>query len=149
MKTPRQILFEKHQAVTPKLDLIRQRAISPSPALTPALSHPMGEGELYPAGLEKSIPWKLWLELIWPARRVWLGVAGLWVIIAVLNFSIPEEAIVMASSSPMNQKTMAGLQEQNRLMTQLLRADESEVFDAEEPARSRTRSDIRSQQMIG
>ncbi len=133
MKTPRQILFEKHQAISPKLDLIRKQSVPTAP----------GKSQ------EASIPWKLWLELIWPARRIWSGMAGCWMVIAVLNFSTPGEGLMMAGSTLVNRMTMAELQEQNRLLTQLLRGDEGGTSEAEEPVRNRTRSDIRSKQMVG
>ena len=64
MKTPREILFKRHQAVEPKLDSIRQATLAEAFG---AADRPKPVRRLAPYRVCRAI----WCELIWPCRRAW------------------------------------------------------------------------------
>jgi hypothetical protein len=78
MKTPREILFERHEAAEAKLDRIRRRVVA-SLSASPEV------------GLERPCPllWleRLWQELVLPCRAAWLSVGAAWVLILVLHLA--------------------------------------------------------------
>jgi hypothetical protein len=110
MKTPREILLERHEAVEPKLDVLRQAVL---------------DAELGAAGspAETSVTWLtvLWQQLVWPCRRAWIGLAAVWLCILVLH-AVGDGAqrhrpgpVTRASS-----ETLALLHEQTLLRAELL-----------------------------
>lgn len=111
MKTPREIIMERHGAAELALDAIRQRVVT---ELKPNVPSP-----------HASILKLLWIELILPCRRVWMGLAAVWVVILVLNFedhapSANEASRVMASE--ISPQAMSILTEQWRLEDEILAA---------------------------
>jgi hypothetical protein len=82
MKTPREILFEKHKAAQQKLDAIRESVVSecgrPQPQQTANIpAHSVGTLAA------------LWRELFWPYRRIWAGLSVVWVGIIALRLTEP------------------------------------------------------------
>jgi hypothetical protein len=75
MKTPREILFEKHKGAEQKLDAIRASVIAecvrPEPQPT------------------TSVVSALWQELVWPYRSIWAGLSVVWVGIIALWLTEP------------------------------------------------------------
>lgn len=69
MKTPRDLLLARHHPATPQLDAMRAQALA---AAFPNTRAPR------PA-TARIRDW--WQELFWPARRAWLGLAAVWVVI--------------------------------------------------------------------
>lgn len=64
---------------------------------------------------------KLWQELIWPCRRVWLGMAAIWFVVLACNLSMGDAPKVAASQMPpASPEMMAALREQKQLLVQLL-----------------------------
>ncbi len=102
------------------------------------------------AGAQSSIPgsassWLLkpWRELIWPARRVWLGFAFVWVAIVAVNFADAEKSEhleVRAKAPPTNLITV--WQRQQELLTELNRP-ESPDLDKPRHSLPKPRSDRR------
>jgi len=68
MKTPREILLRKHQAVSPKLDAIRARVVA----------------EIARAPAPETMSWRQWL---WPCPRAWAGLAAAWLVILGMNLA--------------------------------------------------------------
>src|SRR5688572_9621455 len=98
MKTPRELILERHRTSAVKLDLQGKDLAayaSPRPVLR---------------------AW--WEESIWPWRRIWIGLAPVWVIIAVLNLSSRDEPESQARRP--DPQVMMAWREQNRFMTQVL-----------------------------
>lgn len=108
MKTPRKVLLEHHRSAQPSLDEIRQRVVSD---LAPHVPKP-----------SVGVMTLLWTELILPCRRVWAGLAVVWVVILVLNFEgragLDEASRTMASE--LSPQSVAILVEQWRLRDELL-----------------------------
>jgi hypothetical protein len=120
MKTPREILLEQHRSAAPKLDAIRREVVvdlniqdakAQSWAVKIATSCLAGSN-------------KVWLELIWPCRRIWTGVAAAWILILIVNFS-QRDAVSSVTGKPIHSCTvMVSWQVQQRWMNELL-ADRS------------------------
>ena len=128
MKTPREIFLARHQAATPKLDAIRRLVVI----------------ELNNKGTKEQsrhaffVAWllgcsnKLWLELVWPCRRIWTELAVVWVLLAVINFSQRDNVSGITGISAHSDGTMMSLQVQQRWMNELL-ADRSLPVEADRP----------------
>jgi hypothetical protein len=114
MKTPREILLRRHQAAESKLDAIRNEVVAEHVAA--------GDGEKLPARTTASpavVVMKLWQELVWPSRRIWAGIAAVWVVIIALRMTEPGTA-VQATAGFAPQTMVAVLSEQRRELAQLL-----------------------------
>ena len=125
MKTPRDILLAQHRAAGPKLDAIRR-------ALVAEFSHEDKKAQSWLAGLVFSClrgSKTLWSELIFPSRRIWSGLAAVWLLIVAVNFAQREPAPAgKFSAAP----TMMSFREQQRWMNELF-AERSAPLDAEPP----------------
>ena len=128
MKTPHDILFARHQAAAPRLDAVRREIVA-------GLNHQDAKSQSWVALLAS---WclgganKLWLELVWPCRRIWTGLAAIWILIFIVNFSQRDSSQVhLAKSSSPAAMTMT-LRDQQKLLNELL-ADRSFAADAERP----------------
>ena len=114
MKTPRELLLERHAEVTPRLDALRHEVVAELSA-GPRTTTPRAFGAWIKL---------LWRELIGSARLTWGGLAAAWAIIALLNLAQPEPmpGVGPVAAGP----TMAGetlrvvLTEQRELRAELL-----------------------------
>jgi len=140
MKTPREILLQKHQAAEPKLDRIRQEI------LAELLQTAAPEKSRAPERVSFFL--KLWLELILPARRIWLGLAAIWIVILAVNFSSNDEPRLAGNAAAPDAQTIAELKEQKLLMAQLLGLNDADA-DKPKSIAPRPRSEKRFEQMIG
>jgi hypothetical protein len=75
MKTPREILFEKHKGAEQKLDAIRESVVS--------------ECGRRQSQQETNVFRALWQELVWPYRRIWAGLSVVWAGIIALWLTEP------------------------------------------------------------
>jgi hypothetical protein len=134
MKTPREILFQKHEAAGPKLDIVRAEIL--------------GEQRWRPQRTRTGSALRLWQELVWPCRRVWWGLAAVWVVILGLNGLTHDPARVAARfAEPLSPQALALLRQQ-RLLAELAEPDSAEP--SEPPRRvPRPRSDRRAGWLIG
>ena len=131
MKTPRQILFQKHEASVPKLDRLRAdvlRQHGPG-AVEPASSR---ERNFFAVAAEK-----LWAELIWPCRRVWAGLAVVW--IALLGVQLgtprsPEAAPRVTSAADL----AVALEQRRQLLAELFRPPPPPAEPPKRPPQART-----------
>ena len=119
MKTPREILFERHRQAGPRLDAVRQKALGMLPpsrgadAIQPRRSERL---------LVQAVLRKVWRELIWPSRRAWAGMAALW--LAVLAANLEMKAAFPAAPalrSAHSRELIQSFAEQRRLLTELVR----------------------------
>ena len=128
MKTPRDILLARHQATAPKLDAIRREVVA-------GLNHQDVKAESWAAIL---VSWcldgsnKLWLELVWPSRRIWTGLAAVWILIFIVNFSQRDGSQTRMAKSTPTPGMMMTFRDQQKLLNELL-ADRSLPLDAEQP----------------
>jgi hypothetical protein len=127
MKTPRDILFARHQTVAPKLDAIRCEVVA-------GLNHQDTKAQ---RGTINLVSWclggsnKLWLELVWPCRRIWAGLAAVWVLIFIVNFS-QRDGSQMKMDKAASPEMMMTFRDQQKWLNELF-ADRSLPADAERP----------------
>jgi hypothetical protein len=115
MKTPREILLEQHRSAAPKLDAIRREVLAEK--VTPARAG--GSGAL--AAVWLNWPVVLWRELIWPSRRIWAGLAAVWILIFVFNFSQRDPSELMARKTPPPSPEMIlTFRQQEKLLAELI-----------------------------
>lgn len=123
MKTPHEILLAKHQAATPKLDAIRQSAV----AAVHGRRSSSSSRAFIPTILQT-----LWRELIWPSRRIWAGLAAVWILIFIANLGMRDHPqVAMAKSPPSRQMIMAFLQQQ--LLTELIGPNDPPIAEPKKP----------------
>ena len=137
MKTPRELLLEKHRAAIPALDALRRNALV-------QISRPQSnQVKSAPFGL------KLWAELITPYRRIWSGLAGAWVVIVGLQLASADHSpSSMADVGPISAETRMAAQQQQREFAQLL--DLTPREPAEPPRQHpQPRSQLRTTTLVG
>jgi hypothetical protein len=111
MKTPRQILLESHRATEPQLDRLLEEVLAAEFGST--MLRPSKNRHFAAAILQK-----LWLELIWPSRRTWAGLAGVWVALAALYLTTQRPAD--PKLPPANPQMIAAWMQEQQLLAQLL-----------------------------
>ncbi|HEX5399656.1 MAG TPA: hypothetical protein VFY06_11480 [Verrucomicrobiae bacterium] len=138
MKTPRDILLERHHAAAPRLDAIRRSVVRElNNQATKKRSLSAGLVALF-LGCSNAV----WSELILPSRRVWAGLAAVWLLIFAVNLSMRDRSPsgVMASAPP---QMMLTFRQQEQLLTELLGPDEVRVAEPATPSLPRPRSEGR------
>ena len=124
MKTPREVLLQRHQAANPKLDRIRRNFVvelTPRPTREPNVTI--------------ALVLKLWRELFWPCRRTWAGMAAVWLAILVFNLTHAERGqIVTAKSTTPPEEMRLAFQEQRRVLEEII-GSTPPVSAAEPPRR--------------
>ena len=129
MKTPREILLERHRAATPQLDLRREQALATA---LPPRERPDTARRAAGEWRFADVVVFLWQQLIAPSRRTWGVLGTAWLVIFTLHFLSPEDAPRRGpgpgASSP---QILALLREQKRQMADL--AELSPVEPADRP----------------
>jgi hypothetical protein len=116
MKTPRKILLARHQAAGPKLDAIRREVLADW--CCEASQEPNRAAAL--AATLLAFPTQLWLELIRPCRRIWTGLASVWVLLFLINFSQRDNVSSVTGKPVVSGEVMMSFQTQQRWMNELL-----------------------------
>ena len=120
MKTPRDTLFARHQNAAPKLDAIRREVLS---------AEFQNKNQI---PFFVNLPLALWRELFWPCRRIWAGLAAIWILILAVNFSQRDKSEMMAGKTPLPSPEMILVfGQQERLLAEL--TDQKETPVAEPP----------------
>jgi len=128
MITPREILLARHQAVAPKLDAIRREVVA---KLNNEETKEQRFSAPFVAGWFRGSQ-VLWRELVFPSRRIWTGLAAVWLLIFAVNFS-QRDAVSSVTGKPVrSQAVMMSWQVQQRWMNELL-ADRAMPTEAEQP----------------
>jgi hypothetical protein len=142
MKTPREILFERHRASEPALDEIRKRALSE--ALGASAGQVAAEnGHLRGPATGGALA-NFWREVIWRSRLAWIGMAACWVLLWMVNRQLdPVSTTVVSARSRPTAETVRAFEEQQRLLAELL---QPAAPAPAEPARPRPqpRSELRT-----
>jgi hypothetical protein len=126
MKTPRDILFTRHQNAVPKLDAIRREVLG---------AEFVREGRR--AAVPKfrvadmaTLPLLIWRELFWPCRRIWTGLAAIWILIFAVNLSQRDKSEMMASKTPLPSPDMIlAFWQQEKLLAELIGQNEMRVAE--------------------
>jgi len=129
MKTPRDILFARHQAAQPKLDAIRQSTVA-------AVCDHQAVEDAAPGRRSQTaattIFQTVWWELILPCRRIWTGLATVWILLFILNVSQRDNLSSVTGKPVRSGGAVMTLQAQQRWMNELL-ADRSVPVEADRP----------------
>lgn len=116
MKTPREILFARHRTVEPKLDAVRRGVMG---ELNRDLA---GDQSLLSGviGLIFGFPKKMWMELVTPCRRIWLGFAAVWILLFMINSAQRDtsENVVAQAAPPAGM--MMAYRDQQKMLEELL-----------------------------
>jgi hypothetical protein len=128
MKTPREILFARHQNTASRLDAVRREVVT-------GLNCQDTKSRSWATILAS---WclgganKLWQELVWPCRRIWIGLAAVWLLLFIVNFSQRDGSQAMMAKSAPTAEMMMTFRDQQKLLNELL-ADRALPADAERP----------------
>jgi len=116
MKTPREILLERHCAAESKLEDIRRAVVG-------ELSTKEIKAQGGPDGFVEwclRFPNKLWRELVLPSRRIWTGLAAVWLVLFIVNISQRDNVSSVTGQPVRSAPVMMSWQVQQRLMNELL-----------------------------
>ena len=115
MKTPRQLILERHRSAEARLETIRAEDL----AACTQTSVASDRRRLQPFFSLSYTVMKLWQESLWPWRRAWTGMAVVWLVLLALNLTIDKRAEMAghkaARPSP---ELLAALREQRQLLLQ-------------------------------
>lgn len=138
MKTPRNILFSRHQAAASKLDIIRRSVVG-------QLNNQGTKEPSFPASFVSWLlhcPNKLWQELVWPSRRIWAGLAAIWIGILIVNISQREHSPTMAMKSEPSPQMILSFRQQEKLLAELIGPNEPVVAEPPKVVGPRPRSEL-------
>lgn len=112
MKTPREIILQQHQNTEAKLDALRQRVLGEQSESAAAAPMPFAVDRPDWAGFVM----RMWQELVWSCRRVWLGLGAVWVVILTLQFLAADtQAVAKSEPAPFSPSVLEIFREQRRL----------------------------------
>jgi len=115
MKTPREILLKRHQAVAPKLDAIRHEVVGEGRRVAAPESMVAGTATL---------PFLIWREWLYSLRWHLAGLGAAWLVIGLLNLSVGHPASLAAAiprgKIPSPRIILASLRENRRELLELI-----------------------------
>jgi hypothetical protein len=143
MRSPREILLERHRALEPKLEAIRQSIVAAAPGhRRPAAATSQPRSLAGAARLFRwlSVPWR---ELVLPSRRIWSGLAAVWILLFIINLAQRDPVSGVTGQPVQSPPVIMSWQVQQRWMNELL-ADRSGPPEVDRPrnATLRPRSQI-------
>ena len=148
MKHPRDVILDRHRHAEPRLNAVRSAVLSLSQTQHPKPDPPLEKNQSF---VLAQIATALWRELILPCRRIWIGLAAIWVFLAVVNFQLqpPQQAqFASVSVNALTPEIRAQLIRQNELRVSLLKSDMTQPEENKDPRPSgKLRSAIRREWM--
>jgi hypothetical protein len=112
MKTPRELLLERHKAAMPALDALRHKTIN-------------AEFRRHPSSIILEWPSLLWRELIWPCRGIWATLATVWVLIFAANIAMSGASRPALAQTAPSRETIMAWRQQQRFLIELTGLDEA------------------------
>ncbi len=138
MKTPREILFERHHAAEPKLDAIRKVAVA-------AIGERRGAQAMESAAVTDR-RYRL-REFLFSLRWHFAGMGAVWVVVVVLQVggghASGAAAAIPRQRIPSPQMIMASLRESRRQLLEMIQPFESRDAEQAKPYLPRPRSEGR------
>ncbi len=124
MKTPREILLQRHKAAEPQLDALRRAVVEK------IHNQETRQGNSVFVSLWLRCSTTVWRELIWPSRRGWAGLAAVWAVILAMNFYSADPAArrVTAKAAPSTESLLV-LRAQRRELAKLIEPFETSEAD--------------------
>ena len=118
MKTPREILFQRHESAAPKLDAIRREVVEVAADVN-RRKQPVRE-LTFAATLASAIRLSF-LELVWPCRRTWAALAAVWIALFIFNVSQRDKSELAARKlPPPSPEAIMAWRQQERLLAELI-----------------------------
>src|SRR5688572_25126371 len=149
MKTPREILWQRHRSIEPKLDAVRQKALA---SLTPARTHSSRAAllrSLFARYIKAPRQRRPTRDLYGPSGRGlremllsfrWhlAGMSAAWILVAVLNIdhSASPVAAMDKERIPSPQQFLAAIRENRRQIAELLESPANVSEPSPQPASS-------------
>lgn len=127
MKTPRQIILERHRPAETRLKDISEHELA-ALARESAMEKPDAtQARPQSSALLRQALAGFWREAVWPWHRVWAGLAAVWIAIMALSLAGGELPRVHGGEMKLtpNPQIIAELREQRKLLTQLLEPTEA------------------------
>ena len=145
MKTPREILLKRHQSANAKLDKLRSEVLSTAWSRQPrAVRQDVDAKTPLPVRAALAV----WREVIWPCRRVWTGMAALWVVLWGINLRLADtpktDARARSACAP---GMFEALEEQRRLLAELIAPADNQPAEPPRP-NPQPRSDRHSETLM-
>jgi hypothetical protein len=128
MKTPRDLLFAHHQTAVPKLEAIRREVVRElNNQETKEQSRFAAFVSLLLGGFKTFC-----CELVFPCRRIWTGLAAVWLLLFIVNFSQRDNVSSVTGKPVRSGEIIMSVQAQQRWVNELL-ADRSAPPEADRP----------------
>lgn len=125
MKTPREVLLNRHRAAEPQLnstcrtvveELAKKKTKQQNLLLVSLLWYPR----------------IFWRELIWPARRIWAGFAATWLVVVAANLADWHSSpVTQAKTKLPPSQVLTAWRQQQKFLTELV--GQTDWGDAEKP----------------
>jgi hypothetical protein len=117
MKTPREILLERHQRAKTKLDGIDPEKL----AALARESTNVREKIAFSARIQSAFE-GFWTECVLPWRRAWAGIAAVWIAIFALHLAARGSSSSTGNemAATKNPQVLSALREQKQMLAQLL-----------------------------
>lgn len=147
MKTPRQIILERHRSAETKLKEISEHELAT--LAQPSAMQKADAAQPQSQALLRLMFDGFWREAVLPWRRVWAGLAAAWLAILAVNLASGGSSTRVSSSEmamAKNPEVISELREQRKLLAQLL-----EPIEASAPALPKTpgpRGELRQELFI-
>ena len=151
MKTPREILLVRHEAIEPKLNDIRQSVVAKSSNKDGARRTAQKAKSFSDSLVSFCVgcPKAIWLELIWPSRRIWAGLAAVWILILAANFSMRDHTeSKMAKLSPPSPDVIMAFRQEQQLMNELIGPNDPPVAEPQKPYSPRPSGERRTELLM-
>lgn len=117
MKTPRELILERHQSTEAKLERIRAGDLAMHARVAAAPKDCRNEQRI---GLAY-VALKLWQESIRPWRHIWVGMALVWLVLLALNLDGNERPKLSTKARPRpDPESLAALRAQKAWRQELL-----------------------------
>jgi len=117
MKTPREILLNRHQTAETRLDQIRREAVRVAADVN-RRSSPVRELTFAATAFRPLVI--LWRELVLPSRMAWAGIAAVWLVIGIMNLTKSDQTTTVAGAPSATPQDLRVAREQRReLMLEL------------------------------
>ena len=121
MKTPREVLLQRHENAKPKLDVVRRGALAHALHSKEDEKSQTGSHGL---ALRERFWITVWEELVRPSRFAWGGMAAVWMALLVINGAMKEPQRIAQKRTPSDKAmVLQSIAEEKRLLAELLQAE--------------------------
>lgn len=124
MKTPPEVLFERHASAQSKLDAIRRNVVAQF------------------ANPPESWRARVIREFVWPVRWHLAGMTAVWMLVALLHFERPSAPPALVTENKTPREFLVALIENRRQLAEMTDVAATDVAPAPQPFVPRRRSEV-------